>query len=58
MKPLLLALFLPIVLCSSSWATDEKTIEASQAAQYVGVSVVVHVNTLNKSVDHYTNAGS
>jgi len=41
MKPLLLALLLPIVLCSSSLATDEE-IEASQAAQYVGQAVVVH----------------
>ena len=42
MKSLLLTILAAIALCSSSLAADEKTIEASKAAQYVGQAVVVH----------------
>ncbi len=42
MKPLLLSLLAAIALCSSSLAADERSIEAFQAAQYVGQTVVVH----------------
>jgi hypothetical protein len=41
MRPLLTVLA-AIALCSSALAADELTIEASQAAQYVGQTVVVH----------------
>ena len=43
MKPLPPSILSIVALCSSSLATDEKTIEAAQAAQYVGQTVVVHV---------------
>ena len=42
MKPLLLALLLPIILCSSSLATDEKTIEAKDAAKHAPVVATVN----------------
>jgi hypothetical protein len=31
-----------VALCSSSWAADEETIEAKDAAQHVGETLVVH----------------
>ena len=41
MKHLLLSILTIVALCSSSLAADEKTIEAKDAAQYVGQDVVV-----------------
>jgi hypothetical protein len=42
MKPILLTILTTIALCSSSLATaDEKTIQAADAAQHVGETVVV-----------------
>jgi hypothetical protein len=40
-KPLLLSILTTIALCSSSWTTDEKTIDARDAAQHIGETVVV-----------------
>jgi hypothetical protein len=42
MNSLLLPILLVLALCSSSSATDEKSIEAKDAAQCVGQTVVVH----------------
>jgi hypothetical protein len=42
MNPLLLNILASIALCSSSLATDEITIQAKDAAQHVGETLVVH----------------
>ena len=42
MKPLLLSILTTIALVSSSLAADEKAIDAKDAAQHVGDTVVVH----------------
>ena len=41
MKLLLLTILATVALCSSSLAADEKTIDAKDAAQHVGETVVV-----------------
>ena len=41
MRPLLLTLLPTLTLCSSSLAADELTIQARDAAQHVGETVVV-----------------